>query len=666
MRLGFVTLGIAALAGVGVWQVSSSQVKRPGLGHRSAPLLTVDALQFKDLDRNGKLDPYEDWRLPSEVRAADLAGRMNLEELAGLMVHGTLPAAGDELGSIGRGKSYDVAKTKQIIEKKHVNCFITRLNTDARNFAHQNNEVQAIAESSRWGIPVTISSDPRNHFQHVLGASTQNSAFSMWPLPLGFAALNDPKLTEHFADVVRQEYLAVGIRESLAPQADLATEPRWARIDGTFGDDADIAKKMVNAYVAGIQHGSGGLNSGSVAAVVKHWVGYGAAKDGWDGHNHYGRYAAISEPNLERHVVPFTGAFEAQVSAVMPTYSILEGLVLDGQRVEQVGAGFNSQLLMLLRGKYGFQGLILSDWAITNPCAENCRNGTPAGVKPTPKDIGMPWGVENLTTAERFAKAINAGVDQIGGSDQSEMIVEDVRSGAISEDRVREAAIKILTQKYEQGLFEQPYVDEARAAIIVGNPDFVREGQMAQAKSVVLLQNKTIVSTGKPLLPVTPKGKKVYLFGVDAQAAEAAAFHVVTQPAEADFAIIRAPAAYESEHTNYFFGSRQHEGRLWYTENDPAYAEFLRVSAVLPTVFVTMLDRPLVLENVVSHSSALLATFGIADTPLLRVITGQIAPGGHLPFELPLSRETVEQQKSDLPHDSRNPLFAAGFGLSYE
>ena len=665
MRLGFVTFGIAVLAGV-VWYTSSSQVKQPELGHRFAPLLTVDGSQFKDLDRNGKLDPYEDWRLTPEVRAADLAGRMSLEELAGLMVHGTLPAAGGELGSIGRGEGYNLSKARQLIEQKHVNSFITRLNTDARNFAHQNNEVQAIAEPSRWGIPVTISSDPRNHFQDILGASTQGSAFSKWPLPLGFAGLNDPKLTERFADVVRQEYLAVGIRESLAPQADLATEPRRARIDGTFGEDGDIARKMVYAYVVGMQHGSGGLNSGSVAAVVKHWIGYGAAKDGWDGHNYYGRYAAISEPNFEGHVVPFTGAFEAHVSAVMPTYSILEGLVLDGKPVEQVGAGFNSQLLGLLRGKYGFQGLTLSDWAIMNPCAENCRNGTPAGVKPTPKDIGMPWGVENLTTAGRFAKAINAGVDQIGGSDQSEMIVEDVRSGAISEPRVREAAVKILTQKYQQGLFEQPYVDEARAAIIAGNADFVREGQTAQAQSVVLLQNKQIASTGKPLLPVTAKGKKLYLFGVDAHASEAAGFQVVTQPTEADIAIIRAQAAYESEHNNYFFGSRQHEGRLWYTEKDPAYAEFRRASAVLPTVFVTTLDRPLLLQNIVSHSSALLGTFGISDEPLLRVITGQIARGGHLPFELPSSREAVERQKSDLPHDSKNPLFAFGFGLRYE
>jgi beta-glucosidase len=658
------TAGVALFAGLGFWQ-SSSRVQQQELGHRSAPLLTIDGLQFKDLDRNGKLDPYEDWRLAPKLRAADLAARMSLEELAGLMVHGTLPAAAGELGSIGRGKGYDLPKTKRFIEEKHVNSFITRLNTDPRNFAHQNNEVQAIAESSPWGVPATISSDPRNHFQDVVGTSTEDSWFSMWPLPLGFAALNDPKLTERFADVVRQEYLAVGIRESLAPQADLGTEPRWARIDGTFGEDADIANKMVYAYIAGMQHGAEGLGASSVAAVVKHWVGYGAAKDGWDAHNYYGRYAAISEANFARHALPFTGAFQAHVSGVMPTYSILEGLALDGKPVEPVGAGFNSQLLGLLRTKYGFSGLILSDWAITNPCEENCRNGTPAGVKPTPKEIGMPWGVENLRTAERFAKAINAGVDQIGGSEQSDMIVGNVRSGAITEARVRQAAIKILTQKFQQGLFEQPYVDEERATTIAGNPDFVEEGQLAQARSVVLLQNKRILSTGKSLLPVTPNGKKLYLFGIDAHAAEAAGFEVVARPADADLAIIRSQAAYESEHTNYFFGSRQHEGRLWYTEKDPAYAEFLRVSAAVPTVFVTKLERPLLLQNVLEHSAALLATFGIADAPLLRVITGQIPPVGHLPFELPSSREAVERQKSDLPHDSNDPLFPFGFGLSY-
>jgi beta-glucosidase len=639
--------------------------KQPILGHHSAPLLTVDGLTFKDLNKNGKVDAYEDWRLAADVRTADLISRMSLEELAGLMVHGTLPGVGP-MASIGTGAEYDLAKVRQFITEDHVNTFITRLNGSAAIFAKQNNEVQAIAESSPWGIPVTISSDPRHHFEQVLGATTQDRAFSTWPEPLGFAAVNDPELTRRFGDVVRQEYEAVGIRESLAPQADLATEPRWARANGTFGEDADTAKRMVEAYVAGIQNGADGLNSGSVAAVVKHWAGYGAAKDGWDGHNYYGRYAEFSGHNFEQHLIPFTGAFVAHVGGVMPTYSILQNVTIDGNLLEQVGAGFNRQLLsQLLRRRYGFRDVIVSDWAITNDCPEVCRNGASAGSQPAPRDIGMPWGVEELTKAQRFAKAINAGVDQIGGTEQSNVIVEDVRNGSISEARVRQAAGRILLQKFELGLFEQPYVDEKKATVITGSRDFVLEGQAAQARAVVLLENKRIASTGQPVLPVAAKNKKVYLYGVAAKAAEALGFIVVMDPAQADLAIIRAPAPYQSEHPNFFFGSRQHEGRLTFTEKDAAYSELLRVSPMVSTVFLTTLERPLILANIRTHATALLGDFGISDEPLLALITGKLSPGGHLPFELPSSLEAVRQQKSDLPHDSDAPLFPFGFGLHY-
>jgi len=469
-----------------------------------------------------------------------------------------------------------------------------------------------------------------------------------------------------FGDVVRQEYEAVGIRESLAPQADLATEPRWARTNGTFGEDADTAKRMVEAYVAGIQNGADGLNSGSVVAVVKHWVGYGAAKDGWDGHNYYGRFADFSGHNFPQHLIPFTGAFAAHVGSVMPTYSVLQEVAIEGKPLEQVGAGFNHQLLSeLLRGQYGFRGVIVSDWAITNDCSEACRNGTAAGVKPTPAEIGMPWGVEELSKAQRFAKAINAAVDQIGGTEQSNVIVEDVHNGLISDARVREAAGRILLQKFELGLFEQPYVDETKAAVIAGNQNFAAEGQAAQARAVVLLENKSVVSTGRRLLPFAPKGKKIYLYGVAAKAAEAVGFIVVPDPAQADLAIIRAPAPYESEHPNFFFGSRQHEGRLTFTEKDAAYAELLRVSSMVPTVFLTTLERPLILTNVSSYATALLGDFGISDEPLLALITGKVSPSGRLPFELPSSVEAVKKQKSDLPHDSQSPLFPFGFGLHY-
>ncbi len=150
-----------------------------------------------------------------------------------------------------------------------------------------------------------------------------------------------------------------------------------------------------------------------------------------------------------------------------------------------------------------------------------------------------------------------------------------------------------------------------------------------------------------------------------AKAAEAAGFPVVTDPAQADLPLVRAPAPYESEHPNLFFGSRQHEGRLSFTEKDAAYAELLRVSPLVPTVFLTTLERPLILINVRPHATALLGDFGIADEPLLALITGKISPGGHIPFELPSSPEALRQQKSDVPHDLPSPLFPIGFGLQY-
>ena len=643
----------------------SGKPSQPVLGKRSVLILKVDGLEFKDLDRNGVLDPYEDWRLSPHVRAADLAKRLSVAELAGLMVHGTLPTAAGPMGSIGVGQEYDLAKVCGMILEKHANTFTTRLSTKPEMFAKQNNAIQEVGEAAPWGIPVTISSDPRNHFGSVLGAGSTEADFSHWPNALGLAAANDEALTRSFGDVVRQEYIAVGLRESLAPQADLATEPRWARSDGTFGEDAQIAKRMVRAYVAGIQNGDKGLNSGSVIAVVKHWAGYGAAKDGWDGHNFYGRFATFPGNNFKQHLIPFTGAFEANVAGVMPTYVILENLSIDGKPVEQVGTGFNRQLLTdLLRGTYGFKGVVLSDWSITNNCNQDCHQGAPAGKKAGPGDIGMPWGVEDLTQVQRFAKSINAGVDQVGGTDQSDMIVDAVQKGLLAEARVRDAALRILEQKFQLGIFEQPYTDEAKAGQIAGSAAFVKMGEAAQVKAVVLLQNAAAKGSKKPLLPLAA-GKKVYLNGVSDEAAVRAGFVVVKDPAQADVAIFHVPAPFQSEHTGNFFGGRQHEGRLNFTDQDAAYVDFLRVSAMVPTVFATNLERPILLKNVVEHSTALFGEFGIVDDQLLKVIAGNASPTAHLPFELPSSMEAVLAQKSDVPHDSKDPLFPIGFGLKY-
>jgi beta-glucosidase len=625
--------------------------EQPKLGVRSAPLIQVDGLTFKDLDRDGKLQPYEDWRLTPQARAADLVGRMTLEEKAGTMMHGTAPAPKNPFGS---GQAYDLDGAAKLINDKRVTSFITRLSGSGADIATQNNGLQAVAEQTRLGVPLTISTDPRNHFQHTAGAGVAAGGFSKWPESLGFAAIGDEALMRRFGEVARQEYRATGIHMALSPQADLATEPRWSRITGTFGEDADLASRMVRAYVAGFQAGEGGLTQDSVIAVVKHWVGYGAAKEGWDSHNPYGRYASFPTGNFAYHVKPFEGAFAAKAAGMMPTYSILQDLTLDGKPVEQVGAGFNKYLLTdLLRGQYGFDGVIVSDWAITNDCPAACRGDWKPGQPPV---IGMPWGVDDLTETQRFAKALDAGVDQFGGTEHSERLVEIVKSGQAKEARLDQSVRRILVQKFELGLFENPYVDPEAAGRIVGSKAFQAEGDAAQARSLVMLERKDGV------LPLAA-GRKVYLRGLDAAVATARGLVVVDAPEKADLAIIRTGAPHQLLHPGHLFGLMQHEGDLDFKDADPDYQAILLASAKVPTIVVVFLDRPAILTNVKDRASVLIGDFGVSDAVLLNVLAGGAKAEGRLPFELPSSMAAVKAQASDKPHDSDKPLYPFGYAL---
>lgn len=627
---------------------------QPELSQRETTLLTVDGLKFKDLSHTGKLEPYEDWRLTPEERAADLVKRMTLEEKAGVMMHGSAPTADSPIGA---GTHYDIAAAEKMISGAKVNSLITRLSAeDPALMAEENNKLQQIAEKTRLGIPVTISSDPRNSFEYLTGASTASGKFTQWPETLGLAAINNEKVTRRYADIVRQEYLAVGIREALSPQADLATEPRWARISGTFGEDPARVHNMVRGYIEGMQNGGDGLNSGSVISVVKHWVGYGAAENGYDSHNVYGKNAVFPGNNLKEHIYPFTGAFEANVASVMPTYSILKNAMFEGKPLEQVGAGFSHQLLTdILRGQYGFKGVILSDWLITNDCSDECLNGAPEGKEPVPG--GMSWGVENLTPQERFVKAVKAGVDQFGGVTDSQLLVNAVNEKQLTEQRLDESVTRILVQKFQTGLFENPYVDAQKAVKTVGRESWQKEADAAQRHSLVLLQN-----TGD-LLPLK-KGKKVWLYGIDPKAAQAAGFIVVDAPEKADIALIRAHTPYEQTHKQWFFGKRHHEGSLAFTDDNADYQAIVKASKAVPTVVTVYLDRPAILTNVNDKAKAVIGNFGVSDAVLFSRLTSGEAYTGKLPFELPSSMEAVLKQKSDMPHDSESPLFEIGFGLA--
>ena len=617
------------------------------LSSRSAPILTVDGLQFRDLDRDGRLTPYEDWRLTPKKRAADLMGRMTFEQKAGLLVHGTLPVSGTSYRVDLEGGLTD------LIGQRKMTTFITRLSTTPSNIASANNLVQEIAELQPLGIPVVISTDPRNGFSVAAGQTVTRVGTTAMPDPTGLAATSDPALVRQLADIVRQEYRAVGITEALSPQADIATEPRWARINGTFGSDPENASTFVEAYVEGMQAGSKGLSSKSVATVTKHWVGYGAAENGFESHYYFGRYATFPGNNFAKHLVPFKGSFKANTAGIMPTYSILKDLVYNGTTVEQVGAGFNSFLLQdLLRDEYGFKGVIVSDFGIIGTCTPRCLvNRPPASHIGGDWGSAKPWGVESKTVLERFALSINAGVDQIGGSNVPSYVGQAVQQGLLTTARVDQSAQRVLKQKFELGLFENPFVDAAAANAISSSAAFTAVGDAAQAKSLTLLKN-----SGQ-LLPAAPaSNRKVWLSGVAASAATAMGYTVVTDLAMANLAVVRL---------------RDPRGGtdltdLNFTGNEADYQAFqAAVAAGVPTVAVPKLDRPLVLTNVVDRAGAVLANYGVSDTVLMQTIAGQRKPGGYLPFELPRSMVAVQTQLSDVPDDSADPLFPFGYRLEY-
>jgi beta-glucosidase len=624
---------------------------QPKLDSRHAPVIDQDGLHFRDSNRDGQVNPYEDWRLDPQVRATDLVGRMTLAEKAGTMMHGSLPGIGNVVGFSTQG--YDLALLEPDISQRYVTSFITRLAVGPRRMAEENNKIQELAEQSRLGIPLTISTDPRNHFQFILGASNTSAGYSQWPETLGFGALRDKRLMKRFAEVARREYRATGIHQALSPQADLFTEPRWARGTGTFGSNPLIVRDMVEAYVEGFQGGRNGLESDGVLTIVKHWAAYGATPQGWDGHNYYGRFAKADDRSFAAHVSAFDGAFKVKVGGVMPTYSIIQGVSVGGRPLEQVGAGFNAQLLRdKLRGEKGFTGIVLSDWAITNDCAAECMAPTrPHGVE----SIAMPWGVEQLSVIERFAKGINAGIDQFGGVTNTAIVVEAVERGLVKQSLVDDAARRILIPKFTMGLFENPYVDPDVAAATVGNAEVLAEAHAAQAASQVLLKNRGVF----PLKP----GTRVWLKDIDPNVARSRGLVVVDRPEDADVALVRLGTPSERPHLFNFFGSRQNEGRLDFRPGEAGHDLVRELSAKTKVAVALFADRPAVLGPVNGLASAILVNFGVSDAALLDVVTGRSQARGRLPFELPSSMAAVEAQDPALPDDSRHPLYRAGFSL---
>jgi len=266
----------------------------------AAPKLTERGFTFRDLNKNSKLDLYEDTRQPTDKRVGDLLSQMTMAEKAGLMFITMIVMNGD--GSLMERPvpsnllSFMFKINSEMVARLKMNHFNTIQDLPAEVMARWNNNIQKMAERSRLGIPVTLASDPRHAAGDNPGANVTTTSFSHWPTPLGLAATRDTVLVREFADIARQEYLSVGIRLALHPMADLATEPRWGRINGTFGEDADLSAAMTKAYILGFQGDS--LGAHSVACMTKHFAGRGPQKDGEDAHFPYGKEQAYPGSNF--------------------------------------------------------------------------------------------------------------------------------------------------------------------------------------------------------------------------------------------------------------------------------------------------------------------------------------------------------------------------------
>lgn len=646
--------------------------QQPTLGYRSVKTLSQNGLTFKDLNKNGKLDRYEDWRLPAQTRVQDLISQMTLEEKVGFMLISTTRMAGDNAfqpnaprAEITSGFNEEdlvqpnnmftrkplpvpimsAAGTTKGVNQHHLRHFILRANPPARVIAEWANNLQALCETSRLGIPAVVASNPRNHvtIDAAVGLSVGTTAFSKWPGELGLAAMRDLKLTREFADVARQEWSAVGLRKGYMYMADLATEPRWQRVEGTFGEDADVAAGMIREIVLGFQGTQ--LSNTSVAMTTKHFPGGGPQENGLDSHFDWGKFAHYPGGMFEYHLKPFKAAIEAGTSAIMPYYSSPKG-----KEFEEVGFSYNKAIIQdLLRKKLGFKGIINSD---TGPIEM------------------MPWGVENLTLHQRYQKALSAGVDIFSGTADPTLLLETVRQGLVTEARINESVGRLLMEKFALGLFENPYVDVEKAQAVVGNAQFQQKADLAHRKSIVLLRNEA------KLLPLRPKTKVYFETYYDnGRGASPIAVQKPTQSTNGlDFVSSKEQAdvilLWIIPSAGGLFASSDKPIELGLSKNKVDVGHVNELIKSKPTVVVINFSSPWVLDELDGTAAkTILATFGTTPGALLDIVSGAYNPTGKLPFTIPASQQAVVENKSDVPgfqEPKGYALFKFGDGLRYD
>ncbi len=687
-------------------------------------LLRDGDFEFKDLNKNGKLDKYEDWRLPADIRAKDLASKMSVEQIAGLMLysrHQPVPAgargpfAGTYNGKVfaeSGAKASDLSdQQKEFLTKDNLRHVLVTSVQSPEIAAVWNNNMQALTESIGLGIPANNSSDPR----HGTVANAEFNAgsggsISMWPGSLGMAATFDPAIVKTFGYIAASEYRGLGISTALSPQVDIVTDPRWNRASGTFGEDPKLAADMARAYIDGFQTSTGtkeiagGWGYNSVNAMVKHWPGGGSGEGGRDAHYGFGKYAVYPGNNFKQHFIPFTeGAFKLKgktgmASAVMPYYTISYNQ--DSKNHENVANNYNSYIINdLLRKKYKYDGVVCTDWLVTG-------DETAVDVFIT----GKPWGVDDLSIAERHYKVLMAGVDQFGGNNDAGPVIEAYNMGVKEHGekymraRFEKSAVRLLKNIFRTGLFENPYVDPEISKTTVGRPEYMKAGYDAQLKSMVMLKNKNkalplqknktvyvpkkFTPAGRNFLGMETPEKLDYPVNLDIVKKY---FTITDNPDEADYALVfinspNSGLGYSAEDVKaggngYLpislqygeytatdardpsiaggdkfetFTNRSYKGKSVKAINITDLAMVTETFTKMkgkPVIVSVNMSNPMVFSELEKEANAIVVNFGVQDQAILDILTGAAEPSGLLPFQMPADMKTVENQKEDVPHD---------------
>ncbi|GAA3914926.1 glycoside hydrolase family 3 protein [Microbacterium invictum] len=685
---------------------------QPAIRSHRKPILEVDGLEFRDLDGDGALTPYEDWRLAPRERARDLTGRLSAAQKAGLMIigshymagspwvaeHGGMPdlradpsvlvrrPAPDETGSFLRaedgyarhqmitGEPLDAPRlhassSRGAVHDRHQRRFIVRDNPSAGDLARWANELQELAEDTQFGIPVMLVSNPRNHVGTggTLGIREATGVFSEWPGELGLAAIGDEALVRRFAEIARREWRAAGLHKIYGYMADVPSEPRWSRFDGTLGEDPEAAGRLIAAMVRGFQGAK--LDAESVALTVKHFPGGGVRTDGHDPHFAWGQENEYpTAGSLEKYQLPpFRAAIDAGVASVMPYYSKPVNTSADqlptdlraddGRQFEEVAFAYNKALITgLLRERLGFTGYVNTDSGVLD---------------------GMAWGVQGLTSSERWAKIIRAGSNVVSDEVDPAGLLAALAAGIVEEHELDASVALLLEEMFALGLFENPYVDPAHADEVAADAGTREEAEAAQRRSVTLLRND------RGLLPLPKDISRVYVEAFarngaagltamlrEAVAAQAPGAVLIDDPADADAAIVWLVPA-----ISLFGGDDRPDVPLTVTLPDRGIdTERVRdIQEAVPTVLVINFTNPWVIADVEPAAAAVVATYGISAANLSAVLFGDDEPRGRLPLTVPADEAAVADSPRDVPGmfcgpdyayvDSAGHAYTHGFGL---